>query len=82
MPSLKFNKTAKPTQPSVQRIRVRDDFDGDGKTDPVKFEPTTRIVWWLKSSTGKWDGKWLGSDYFNFVGASDFDGDGKADPAK
>ncbi len=62
--------------------KVRDDYDGDGKTDPAKFYPGTGAVWWLKSSTGLWDGKWLGSDTFNAVGASDFDGDGKTDPAK
>jgi hypothetical protein len=62
--------------------KVRDDYDGDGKTDPAKFDPATGIVWWLKSSTGTWDGKWLGSDAYYYVDASDFDGDGKTDPAK
>ena len=63
-------------------LGVRDDYDGDGKTDPAKFYPATGTVWWVKSSTGLWDGKWLGSDTFTYVGASDFDGDGKTDPAK
>ena len=62
--------------------KVRDDYDGDGKTDAVKFDPATGIGWWLKSSTGLWDGKWLGSDTFAYISASDFDGDGKTDPAK
>ena len=62
--------------------KVRDDYDGDGKTDPAKFISSAGSVWWLKSSTGLWDGKWLGSDTFTYVGASDFDGDGKTDPAK
>ena len=62
--------------------KVRDDYDGDGKTDAAKFDPATGIGWWLKSSTGLWDGKWLGSDTFAYFGASDYDGDGKTDPAK
>jgi len=62
--------------------KVRDDYDGDGKTDPTKFISSAGSVWWLKSTTGLWDGKWLGSDTFTYVGASDFDGDGKTDPAK
>ncbi len=62
--------------------KVRDDYDGDGKTDAAKFVSSTGIGWWLKSSTGLWDGKWLGSDTFAYVSASDFDGDGKTDPAK
>ncbi len=62
--------------------KVRDDYDGDGKTDAVKFDPAAGIGWWLKSSTGLWDGKWLGSDSFDYVSASDFDGDGQTDPAK
>ena len=61
---------------------VRDDYDGDGKTDPAKFIASAGSVWWLKSTTDLWDGKWLGSDTFTCVGASDFDGDGKTDPAK
>jgi hypothetical protein len=62
--------------------RAPGDFDGDGKTDPAKFYPGTGTVWWLKSSTGAWDGRWLGSDTFTYVSGSDFDGDGKNDPAK
>jgi serine protease len=62
--------------------KVRDDYDGDGKTDPAKFDPATGIVWWLKSSTGTWDGIWMGGDTYQFISGSDFDGDGKTDPAK
>jgi hypothetical protein len=68
-----------------KRVRFRpitNDYDGDGKTDPVKFDPATGIAWWLKSSTGLWDGKWLGGDAFTYVNGSDFDGDGKTDSAK
>jgi hypothetical protein len=62
--------------------KYRDDYDGDGKTDPVKFIPVTGAAWWLKSTTGVWDGQWLGGDSFTYISASDFDGDGKTDPAK
>jgi hypothetical protein len=55
------------------------DFDGDGKTDPAKFVAGT--VWYIKSSTGTWEGKYIGSDG-TYVRGSDFDGDGKTDPAK
>ncbi len=62
--------------------KVRDDYDGDGKSDPVKFDPTTGVVWWLSSKTGLWDGMWMGGDTFQYVSGSDYDGDGKTDPAK
>ena len=69
--------------PNVSVVKkVRDDYDGDGKTDAAKFVASTGTGWWLKSSTGLWDGKWLGSDTFAYFGASDYDGDGKTDPAK
>ncbi len=58
------------------------DFDGDGKSDPVKYVPGTGTAWWLKSTTGLWDSAYLGSDVAEYVGRSDFDGDGRADPAK
>ena len=61
---------------------VRDDYDGDGKTDPIKFDPDTDLVWWLKSRIGLWEEKWLGFDAFSFVSSSDFDGDGRTDLAK
>ena len=67
---------------STYTLAARDDFDGDGNTDPAKFISSAGSVWWLKSSTGLWDGKWLGSDTFAYAGASDYDGDGKTDPAK
>jgi hypothetical protein len=62
--------------------KIRDDYDGDGKSDPAKFIPSTGAVWWLSSKTGTWQGTWLGGDTFQYVGGSDFDGDGKTDPAK
>ena len=43
------------------------DYDGDGKSDPAKFYPGTGTVWWLASSTGSWDGLWLGGDTFDYV---------------
>ncbi len=61
---------------------VRDDYDGDGKSDPVKFDPATGVVWWLSSKTGLWDGMWMGGDTFQYVSGSDFNGDGITDPAK
>jgi len=67
---------------STYTLAARDDFDSDGKTDPAKFISSAGSVWWLKSTTGLWDGKWLGSDTFTYAGASDYDGDGKTDPAK
>ena len=57
------------------------DFDGDGMSDPAKFYSGTGTVWWLASSTGSWDGMWLGGDTFDYV-TGDFDGDGMTDPAK
>ena len=76
--NIKVNQTGQ----NFAAIRIRDDYDGDGKTDPAKFIASAGSVWWLKSSTGLWDGKWLGPDTFTYVRASDFDGDGKTDPAK
>ena len=76
------NIQADQTGQNFASIRIRDDYDGDGKTDPAKFISSAGAVWWLKSSTGLWDGKWLGSDSFTYAGASDYDGDGKTDPAK
>jgi hypothetical protein len=55
------------------------DFDGDGKTDPAKF--VSGVLWYVKSGTGAWEGKYLGTDG-TYVRGSDFDGDGKTDPAK
>jgi hypothetical protein len=63
---------------SARRANIAD-FDGDGKTDPAKFVSGT--VWYLKSSTGTWEGKYIGADG-TYVRGSDFDGDGKTDPAK
>ena len=57
------------------------DFDGDRMSDPAKFYSETGTVWWLASSTGSWDGMWLGGDTFDYV-TGDFDGDGMTDPAK
>jgi hypothetical protein len=57
------------------------DFDGDGKTDAAKYLSSTGYLWYVKSSTGAWDGKDLSTDG-TYVRGSDFDGDGKTDPAK
>jgi hypothetical protein len=63
--------------------KVRDDYDGDGKTDAIKFAGGTGAAWWYKSGTSAWEGMWLGTEAdMSYVGASDFDGDGQTDLAK
>ena len=43
------------------------DFDGDGQTDPAEYVPGTETLWWLKSSTGLWDGVWMGTGTYDVV---------------
>ncbi len=43
------------------------DFDGDGKTDPAKFDIGSKVLWWLKSSTGLWDGVYMGTETYDVV---------------
>jgi len=75
-----YNLTFNITQTcGASSSKAKNDFDGDGKTDPAKFVGGS--VWYLKSSTGSMDGKFIGNDGA-YVTGSDFDGDGKADPAK
>jgi hypothetical protein len=79
-PTIHNVEPAKPITSSIKK--ANDDFDGDGKTDPAKFDLENNTVWWLKSSSGTWDGLWLGNESYTYVSGSDFDGDGKTDPAK
>ena len=63
--------------------KVRDNYDGDGRTDAVKFVSGSKSAWVYKSRTSSWSGIWLGTESdMAYVGASDFDGDGKTDVAK
>ncbi len=62
--------------------RVLSDYDGDGKTDPAKFVSSTNALWYLKSSTGTWQGVYMGPGTYSFVGGGDYDGDGMTDPAE
>ena len=68
--------------PFVVAAKARDDYDGDGKSDPVKYTPSTHILSYLKSSDGTWGTADMGTDVASYVARSDFDGDGKTDPAK
>jgi hypothetical protein len=71
-----------PNQDFIARLRLNiADFDGDGKTDVAKFISSTGNLWYVKSGTGAWEGKYLGTDG-TYVRGSDFDGDGKTDPGK
>jgi hypothetical protein len=67
--------------PVASLLTTFTDFDGDGKTDVAKFVSSTGSLWYVNSSTGAWEGKYLGTDG-TYVRGSDFDGDGKTDPAK
>ena len=58
------------------------DFDGDGKTDPALYFAGSHSLWYLQSSTGTWQGVYMGAGTYNYIAASDFDGDGKTDPAE
>ncbi len=58
------------------------DYDGDGRTDPAKFEPATGMLSYLSSKTGAWVNVFMGSDSYSIVPGSDFDGDGRTDAAK
>ncbi len=60
-------------------IRSRADFDGDGKTDPSVFRPSTGN-WYLLRSTAGYGAIVWGTAGDNIV-PGDFDGDGKADTA-
>ena len=61
----------------------KSDFDGDNKSDPVKFA-ATGLAWWFKSGTMAWDLRriWAPMARETYVRRSDFDGDGRADAAK
>ncbi len=60
--------------------RVLDDFDGDGKSDLVLFQPTTGTWFVMRSSDGMTTPLVYG-DANSFTVAADYDGDGKADIA-
>jgi hypothetical protein len=66
---------------SFQYIQASD-FDGDGKTDPAKFYPSTGTLWWVRSSDGVMDGAWMGPGAYTIIAGDDFNGDGKTDPAE
>jgi hypothetical protein len=61
-------------------LTAQADFDGDGKTDPAIFRPSTQVWYTVYSSTGS-----LGTPQFGAANdkpaAADYDGDGKADIA-
>ena len=63
-------------------LKVFSDYDGDGKTDPAKFVSSANALWYLKSSTGTWQGVYMGSGTYLLVGGGDYDGDGMTDPAE
>ncbi len=58
------------------------DYDGDGRTDPAKFDTATGMLSYLSSKTGAWVNVFMGSDSYSIVPGSDFDGDGRTDAAK
>ena len=53
--------------PGTFQYITASDFDGDGKTDPAKFDTTGKVLWWLKSTTGLWDGTWMGPGDYQIV---------------
>ena len=57
------------------------DFDGDGKSDPAKFDSSTNTLSYLELSTSTWQDVDMGAGTIAYVPRSDFDGDGKTDPA-
>jgi FG-GAP-like repeat len=58
------------------------DFNGDGKSDYLLFNPTTRqtAIWYLSGTTliGSAYGPTIAPGY-NLTGAADFDGNGRPD---
>lgn len=66
------------TQPPAAGVRF--DFDGDGKSDPVIFRPSTGTWWYSASSTGQFTAAQWGISTDVLVPA-DYDGDGKTDLA-
>ena len=53
--------------PGTFQYITASDFDGDGKTDPTKFDPVGRGLWWLKSTDGLWGSKYMGGDTYQIV---------------
>jgi hypothetical protein len=47
--------------------RVRDDIDGDGKTDPSKYDASTHTLSWLNTTTGSWTNLDMGTGTFTVV---------------
>ena len=48
-------------------LRAQSDFDGDGLTDPAKFETDSHMLWWLGSSSSIWDAFDMGSGSYEIV---------------
>jgi hypothetical protein len=61
-------------------LAARYDFDGDGKSDPVIFRPSTSTWWFAASSTGQFFATQWGVGTDRLV-AADYDGDDKTDLA-
>jgi predicted outer membrane repeat protein len=46
---------------------VRDDYDGDGKSDPAEYNAGTHTLSWLNITTGLWTNVYMGVGTFNEV---------------
>ena len=43
------------------------DFNGDGKTDPAKYDTSTHMLSWLDLATGKWTDIDMGTGTYTVV---------------
>ena len=66
----------------IKQVHTVSDNDGDGRSDPTVFRPSTSEFWSVHSLNGRVGrviyGGGLGDTFFNDTG--DFDGDGRFDP--